>query len=348
MPSAMNSHPMGCPGCRDTIRAPTATCATAWIAYRPVSQPGSKPHDNPTAATSIISVAINSAAGHARRPMVLHRSIVADGCVDGNRGGAQTPVSAGAYVRFRTSADDTASLRFVQRQQPTSRPQEDHHGWTRPHLDSTASCPVHGGGCRHCRRRGRAVLRHAALHRPLRRHVAIPVGEQRRLRRRSPSSAPPCTLSWPSASWPSAAVAPPDDHAPQPAAWRSPSPARSCCSWVSSLRSPSATRRRATPAPASSAAASSGSPAPCRPSGSSSSDGPRCAAGVWHHWRRYTPLATGISLIAMGVVTTFFPTALHGMVGVYGLCLFGMGAALYTDPAPAAAMSVGEPQLQRA
>jgi hypothetical protein len=70
-------------------------------------------------------------------------------------------------------------------------------------------------------------------------------------------------------------------------------------------------------------------------------------AGVWHDWRRYTPLATGIWLIAMSVVTTPFPTALHGMVGVYGLCLLGMAAALYTDPAPAAAMSVGEPQLQR-
>ena len=71
-------------------------------------------------------------------------------------------------------------------------------------------------------------------------------------------------------------------------------------------------------------------------------------AGVWHGWRRYTPLATGISLVVMAVVTIPFPTALHGMVGVYGLCLFGMAAALYTDPAPAAGTSVGETQLQRA
>ena len=71
-------------------------------------------------------------------------------------------------------------------------------------------------------------------------------------------------------------------------------------------------------------------------------------AGVWQGWRRFTPLAPGIWLIAMSVVTTPFPTALHGMVGVYGLCLLAMAAALYTDPVPAAGVNVGEPQLQRA
>lgn len=69
---------------------------------------------------------------------------------------------------------------------------------------------------------------------------------------------------------------------------------------------------------------------------------------MWRDWRRYTPLATGISLVAMSVVTAAVPTALHRMVGVYGLCLLGMAAALHTDPAPAAATSVGERQLQRA
>lgn len=58
-------------------------------------------------------------------------------------------------------------------------------------------------------------------------------------------------------------------------------------------------------------------------------------ADVWHDWRRFTPLAVGMSLVAMTVVTAAFPTALHGMVGVYGLCLLAMSAALYTDPTPA-------------
>lgn len=70
-------------------------------------------------------------------------------------------------------------------------------------------------------------------------------------------------------------------------------------------------------------------------------------SGVWRDWRRYTPLSTGISLIAMAVITVPFPTALHGMVGVYGLCLLAMAAALYTDPTPVAAARVGELQLQR-
>jgi hypothetical protein len=71
-------------------------------------------------------------------------------------------------------------------------------------------------------------------------------------------------------------------------------------------------------------------------------------ANVWHDWRRFTPLATGIWLIAMWVVTTPFPKALHGMVGGYGLCLLAVAIALYTDPTPAAAEDVGELQLQRA
>ncbi|MGD9755692.1 MAG: hypothetical protein AB7W59_32265 [Acidimicrobiia bacterium] len=70
-------------------------------------------------------------------------------------------------------------------------------------------------------------------------------------------------------------------------------------------------------------------------------------ARVWHDWRRFTPLATGLSLIVMAVVTAPFPTALHGMVGVYGLCLLGMAAALYTAPTPKTAMSASEQHLQR-
>jgi hypothetical protein len=68
-------------------------------------------------------------------------------------------------------------------------------------------------------------------------------------------------------------------------------------------------------------------------------------AGVWRGWRRFTPLATGVWLTAMAFLAA--PSRLHGMVGVYGLCLLAMAVALYTDPAPATATTVGEPQLQR-
>ena len=57
-------------------------------------------------------------------------------------------------------------------------------------------------------------------------------------------------------------------------------------------------------------------------------------ADVWHDWRRFTPLATGIWLVAMTPWSFRVPTALHGMVGVYGLCLLAMAVALYTDPTP--------------
>jgi hypothetical protein len=71
-------------------------------------------------------------------------------------------------------------------------------------------------------------------------------------------------------------------------------------------------------------------------------------AGIWHDWRRLTPLVTGVWLSVMTVLSTAFPTALHGMVGVYGLCLLAMAVALYTDPTPAADGSVGQLQLQEA
>ena len=71
-------------------------------------------------------------------------------------------------------------------------------------------------------------------------------------------------------------------------------------------------------------------------------------SGVWHGWRRFTPLATGVWLCAITVFGPAFPTLLHGMVGVYGLCLLAIAVALYTDPLPAAAEDVGDLQLQRA
>src|SRR4051794_34643381 len=61
-------------------------------------------------------------------------------------------------------------------------------------------------------------------------------------------------------------------------------------------------------------------------------------AGVWQGWRRFTPLAPGVWLTVM----VFLPsTLLHGMVGVYGLCLLAMAVALYTQPTVAAAVGTG-------
>jgi hypothetical protein len=69
-------------------------------------------------------------------------------------------------------------------------------------------------------------------------------------------------------------------------------------------------------------------------------------AGVWHDWRRFTPLATGVWLCVMAVLAR--PTVLHGMVGVYGLSLLTIAVALYTDPTPSAAGSADELHPQRA
>jgi hypothetical protein len=77
-------------------------------------------------------------------------------------------------------------------------------------------------------------------------------------------------------------------------------------------------------------------------------------AGVWHGWRRFTPLATGIWLVVLTPVGLAAPTLLHGGVGVYGLCLLAMAIALYTEPTPAvysdpvtARIPGVEPQLGR-
>jgi hypothetical protein len=78
-------------------------------------------------------------------------------------------------------------------------------------------------------------------------------------------------------------------------------------------------------------------------------------AGVWHGWRRFTPLAASIWLVVLTPVAETAPTLLHGGVGVYGLCLIAMAIALRTEPTvalysdPAAAGVPGvEPQLERA
>jgi hypothetical protein len=70
-------------------------------------------------------------------------------------------------------------------------------------------------------------------------------------------------------------------------------------------------------------------------------------AGVWHDWRRFTPLATGIWLAALTPLSLAAPQALHGGVGLYGLCLLAMATALYTYPAPNIAATAGQLQPQR-
>ncbi len=78
-------------------------------------------------------------------------------------------------------------------------------------------------------------------------------------------------------------------------------------------------------------------------------------AGVWHGWRRFTPLATGIWLVVLTALALAAPTLMHGGVGVYGLCLLAMAIALHTEPTPAvysdpaaAGIPGVEPQLERA
>jgi hypothetical protein len=58
-------------------------------------------------------------------------------------------------------------------------------------------------------------------------------------------------------------------------------------------------------------------------------------AGLWRGWRRFTPLAAGIST---GAVFAFqLVDALDAGIAVYGLCLLAFGIALYTQPVPSSA-----------
>jgi hypothetical protein len=71
-------------------------------------------------------------------------------------------------------------------------------------------------------------------------------------------------------------------------------------------------------------------------------------SGIWHDWRRFTPLATGLWLAALTVLSLAAPKVLHGGVGLYGVCLLAMATALYTCPAPGMAATAGKLQLRRA
>lgn len=71
-------------------------------------------------------------------------------------------------------------------------------------------------------------------------------------------------------------------------------------------------------------------------------------AGVWHGWRRFTPLATGLWLVALTPIALAAPTTVHGGVGIYGLCLLATAVALRTAPTDVAATTAGALRLERA
>jgi hypothetical protein len=61
-------------------------------------------------------------------------------------------------------------------------------------------------------------------------------------------------------------------------------------------------------------------------------------AGLWQSWRRFTPLATGISI--GGVLALQLVDALDAGIAVYGLCLLALAVALYTQPIPSSATAL--------
>jgi hypothetical protein len=67
-------------------------------------------------------------------------------------------------------------------------------------------------------------------------------------------------------------------------------------------------------------------------------------AGIWHDWRRFTPLAIGCwSAALIGLqLTPALPTA----VAVYGLCFLALGVALYTQAVPGEELSAIAAQEQ--
>lgn len=69
--------------------------------------------------------------------------------------------------------------------------------------------------------------------------------------------------------------------------------------------------------------------------------------GVWTDWRRHTPTATGIWTAVMVPLTALEPTLLPGSVGIYGLCLLAMAAAMSIEPTPRTTV-VGDLELQGA
>jgi hypothetical protein len=70
-------------------------------------------------------------------------------------------------------------------------------------------------------------------------------------------------------------------------------------------------------------------------------------AGLWQNWRRLTPLATGISTVA--VLGLGLVDALDAGIALYGLCLLALSVALYTQPVPSSTAALQlRPQEQGA
>ena len=65
-------------------------------------------------------------------------------------------------------------------------------------------------------------------------------------------------------------------------------------------------------------------------------------AGVWHGWRRFTPLAAGVWVVAL--LGLQFTAGLPSAVAVYALCFLALGIALSAEAAPAAGRSLTQAQ----
>jgi hypothetical protein len=69
--------------------------------------------------------------------------------------------------------------------------------------------------------------------------------------------------------------------------------------------------------------------------------------GLWQSWRRFTPLAAGISTGA--VLGLQLVDAIDAGIVLYGLCLLALAVALYTQPVPSSATALTlRPQEQGA
>lgn len=55
------------------------------------------------------------------------------------------------------------------------------------------------------------------------------------------------------------------------------------------------------------------------------------ASGIWHDWRRYTPLVAGIWTTILIALSATVPKALPGGVAIYGASLLAMALALHRD-----------------
>lgn len=67
-------------------------------------------------------------------------------------------------------------------------------------------------------------------------------------------------------------------------------------------------------------------------------------ANRWLDWRRFVPLGAGVwTTVLLGVAAT---PAISAGVGVYGLCIFLLALAVYTQPVPASGDSQRRPTIR--